>query len=542
MGPWPVNRCSNCTVTDSRAALAVQAKGAMFRRKLCAGSAALTCLAAFQIANAAPAFQVLYHERLEIAPRVDAKGQQHVAFDAYGRHFDLDLEPNERIRRGVPVNRSDIKPYRGTVAGRAGSWVRLTQTRDGWRGVLYDGQDLYAIESARQLQKAGVQSLTNDGTSPVMYRLADALMPDSGAYCGTDTSESPTQSSHTTALSAYRAITKDLALKDTGVGATQELVVSIVTDHQFSDAIGSDAAGEVTARMDVVEGIWSSQAGINISLGAVNILTDASDTFSTTTIPTDLLAEVATYRGKLPNDSSGLTHLMSGRTLDGSIIGIAYVGTVCDGADSVSLSDTTVSTTMGALVTAHEIGHNFNAPHDGVAGACASTPQTYLMAPKINLSNQFSTCSLTQIAARAATASCLQQVSSSSSGGGSGSGGSSSGGVSSGGGTVSDPGSGTTGGSPSGGGGGSLDLTWLAFLGTSLMLHLRAATRARNARVGRRASGTAPGPWRRRAAAVNPTPPAGPSRPPARLAWRQPRRPHHPFPRERRSPSSSLRA
>jgi len=268
-------------------------------------------------------------------------------------------------------------------------------------------------------------------------------------------------------------------MKESSVGATQELVVSIVTDHQFSDAIGSDAAGEIVARMDVVEGIWSSQAGINIALGAVNILTDTGDTFSTTTVPTDLLAEVATYRGKLPNDSSGLTHLMSGRTLDNSIIGIAYVGTVCDGTTSVSLSDTTVSTTMGALVTAHEIGHNFNAPHDGVTGACASTPQTYLMAPKINLSNQFSACSLTQIAARAATASCLQQVSSGSSGGGSGSSGSSSGGVSSGGGTVSDPGSGTPGGSSGGGGGGSLDLTWLAFLGASVMLHLRAAARRR---------------------------------------------------------------
>src|ERR1700757_2561465 len=122
--------------------------GHMFRRRLCTGSAALSCLAAFQIANAAPTFQILYHERLEIAPRVDNKGQQHLGFDAYGRHFDLDLEPNEGIVRGVPANRSDIKPYSGSVTGQAGSWARLTQTRDGWRGVIFDGQDFYAIELA----------------------------------------------------------------------------------------------------------------------------------------------------------------------------------------------------------------------------------------------------------------------------------------------------------------------------------------------------------------------------------------------------------
>jgi hypothetical protein len=454
----------------------------MFRRKLCTGSAALTCLAAFQIANAAPTYQVLYHERLEIVPRVDAQGQQHLGFDAYGRHFDLDLEPNESIRRGVPTNRSDIKPYRGTVAGRAGSWVRLTQTRDGWRGVLSDGQDLYAIEPARQLQKAGVQSVTGDGASPVMYRFADTLMPDGAGYCGTATDENLAQSAHSSALNAYTAIAKDLALKDTSVVTTRQLVVSVVTDHPFSDQI-SDPAGEIVARMDVVDGIWAAQVGIHIALGTVNVVSDTDDPFSATTVPTDLLAEVATYRGKLPgSDGSGLTHLMSGRTLDGNIIGIAYVGAVCDGSDSVSLSDTTISTTMGALVAAHELGHNFNSPHDGVAGACASTPQTYLMAPKINFSNQFSSCSLTQITARAASASCLQQVSSGSSGSSSspGSGTTSPGGTPTSGGTVSDPGSGgTSSGSSGGGGGGSLDLTWLAALSAGLMLHLCTPIRRR---------------------------------------------------------------
>lgn len=475
----------------------------MFRRKLCAGSAALTCLAALQIANAAPAYQVLYHERLQITPRVDGQGQQQLEFDAYGRHFDLDLEPNERIRRGIPANRSDIKPYSGTVAGRSGSWVRLTQTRDGWRGVLSDGLDLYAIEPASQLQKAGVQAVTGDGNAPVIYRLADTLMPDGAGYCGTDTGEGLTQSSRATAQSAYAAIAKDLAMKDTSVAATRQLVVSIVTDHSFSDQI-SDPAGEIASRMDVVDGIWSSQVGIHIALGTVNVVSDTDDPFSATTVPTDLLTEVATYRGKLPgNDSSGLTHLMSGRALDGNIVGIAYVGAVCDGSDSVSLSDTTVSTTMGALITAHELGHNFNSPHDGVAGACASTPQTYLMAPQINFSNQFSACSLTQITLRAASASCVQSAGSSiSSGGGSSSGGSSSGGAPSNGGTVSDPGSGgtTTGGS-SGGGGGSLDLAWLVALGAGLMLHLRASIHARRgtyrATSGVRAPGTRPATPRR---------------------------------------------
>jgi hypothetical protein len=125
----------------------------MFNRKLCTGSAVLACLALFRTATGAPAFQVLYHEKLEITPRVDAKGQQHVSFDAYGRHFDVNLELNENIRRVSRRSRSDIKPYRGTVSGQTGSWVRLTQTRDGWRGVISDGHELYAIEPENELRR-----------------------------------------------------------------------------------------------------------------------------------------------------------------------------------------------------------------------------------------------------------------------------------------------------------------------------------------------------------------------------------------------------
>src|SRR3984885_2677131 len=180
----------------------------MFNRKLCTGSAVLACLALFRTATGAPAFQVLYHEKLEITPRVDAKGQQHVSFDAYGRHFDVNLELNENIRRGVSSGRSDIKPYRGTVTGQSGSWVRLTQTRDGWRGVISDGHELYAIQPENELQAAlapaSVAGSTSSSSAPVIYRLADAIMPDRAGYCGTDLDEGlPSNASRPTALKAF---------------------------------------------------------------------------------------------------------------------------------------------------------------------------------------------------------------------------------------------------------------------------------------------------------------------------------------------------
>src|SRR5262249_39353203 len=128
-------------------------------------------------------------ERLDITARVETNGQQHVSFDAYGRHFDIDLELNDNIARGISADRTDIKPYRGTVTGQAGSWVRLTWSRDGWRGVVSDGQDVYAIEPAGEMKQTAIQPLPAGASSsaPIMYRLADAIMPDGAGVCGTDT-------------------------------------------------------------------------------------------------------------------------------------------------------------------------------------------------------------------------------------------------------------------------------------------------------------------------------------------------------------------
>lgn len=373
---------------------------------------ALACLALIGAAEAAPAFKVLYHERLDLESHADANGQQHVSFDAYGRRFDLDLEPNDGIGHAVSVDRPDIKPYSGSVEGQSGSWVRLTHTRDGWRGLLFDGQELYAIDPESELTNVAVQPLTSPSSSaPVMYRLADALMPLGAGFCGTVTDESVTSGpGRPTALKAFTHIAEELSTQASEI-PTRRLVVGVVADHEFVDKIGSDPEGAIIARMAIVDGIWSSEVGIRIALAPITIFPRLQDPFTATTVPTNLLAELRGYRGGLSAHlQTGVTHLMTGRELNGNIIGIAYLGALCNGNSSASLSQSTGSTTMAALIAAHELGHNFNAVHDGVPGVCATVPQTYLMAPFINFSNQFSPCSLKQIDARAATAQCLADV------------------------------------------------------------------------------------------------------------------------------------
>jgi uncharacterized repeat protein (TIGR01451 family) len=74
------------------------------------------------------------------------------------------------------------------------------------------------------------------------------------------------------------------------------------------------------------------------------------------------------------------------------------------------LSEGTDNATFDSLVAAHEIGHNFGAPHDGVTGACEAEPLSFIMAPTLNGSLEFSPCTIAIMQANAAQASCVSAL------------------------------------------------------------------------------------------------------------------------------------
>jgi hypothetical protein len=370
----------------------------------------LLALLTVSSAHGATLLKILYQEKIELRRSTVAGSPQHLSFDAYGRRFDLLLERNPRIMRAVPPGMDSIEPLQGTVEGASGSWVRLTGGRSGWRGVFFDGSDLFAIEPAADIADATVQPLAASGSTPVIYRLSDALLPVGAGFCEVVTPDGAvtTPDGKVTAAAVFKALAAQLS---TGELATLKQVrVGIVADQEFAHAFSGAVTPEeaIVARMNIVDGIFSTQVGVKIELAPPTIFRQNPEPF-TRSKASDLLTEVRDYRRATPQQLAlGLTHLMTGRTLDGATVGIAYIGTVCDGEDAASLSEATRSTTTAALIAAHEIGHNFNAPHDGEAGsACASTPQTFLMAPHLNGSDHFSACSLQQMQPVVRNASCL---------------------------------------------------------------------------------------------------------------------------------------
>jgi len=375
---------------------------------------------AFPAATAAPAFRILYHEAIRPATQQVSGHTRSMSFDAYGRRFNFALQPNEALRRAIPANRTDIEALSGHLEGQPASWVRMTHTRTGWHGMVADGRELYAIEPAAEVAGALVQPVAGTpAATTVMYRLKDALLPVGPAFCeilnidgspytggdGISSSSGSATQGRVTAQMVFNSVVRDTMTQPAGPGL--ELTVGVVADYEFYQHFSGDPEGTIIARMDIVDGIWSSQVGLKISLAPLTVLKTADEPF-TKTVPADLLAQVRKFRSsQLTQTDTGVTHLMTGRDLDGDTVGISYMGTVCDSQYADSLSEGAHSTLMSALIAAHELGHNFNAPHDGEKGACASTPQTFLMAPRVNFSDQFSSCSLEQINTTIQTAACL---------------------------------------------------------------------------------------------------------------------------------------
>lgn len=321
-----------------------------------------------------------------------------VSFDALGQHFALQLESNDQLIANLPKAQkrrlAAIQIYRGSVVGVANSWVRLTQSGERLSGMIWDGVEMYVIDSADEIAEALRTTPSGVDSHPVIYRLADAKFD---GQCALDPIATP--------LNDYQGLVGHLQEL---LAATRQLNFAVVADAQFVQT-NSDPRGAIVARMNVVDGIFSEQVGVHLNVSEIRLLTNNGSL--TATNPGTLLNQLSAFAGGSGFTNPGLTHLFTGRDLDGSVIGIAYLSSLCSARFGVGLSETRGTGTVGALTVAHEVGHNFGAPHDNQGGSpCASTPGTFLMNPFLNGSDQFSQCSLTQIQPNVANATCLNPL------------------------------------------------------------------------------------------------------------------------------------
>lgn len=317
-------------------------------------------------------------------------------FQAFGRQFDFSLEPNRALLSSVErrISAAGIEVYRGAIAGRADTWARFVVADGVPRGMFFDGSELYAVDT----------SVTADrDETAIIYRLSDLVIAAGTLGCAHVEKAK-------TAAELFAAVQGETgAGRSQGPGAVSNMDIGLVADFEFTSVMGPATDLEMITRMNIVDGIFSSQLGVQLTVTHIDSFSSANDPFSDTTDSGVLIDEVADFRFQSVEQSlTGLTHLYTGRDLDGTNVGVAYSSALCSNFFGAGLTQGTHGAAVDALITAHEMGHNFGAPHDGTSGsACESTPMTFLMAPSVNGNDQFSSCSITEMQDDVAAAACI---------------------------------------------------------------------------------------------------------------------------------------
>ncbi len=322
-----------------------------------------------------------------------------LSFDALGQRFELRLEANDRLLKGIPAEAivDGVRAYRGKLANNPDSWIRIVMYDGMPRGLVWDGKTMYAIEAP------GDSAL--DIKSPIVYRLDDLYIPPGTMSCDSDSMSGK-------ASQVYNRMKTDLTRGiSQAPGAVSEITMGAIGDALFTNLRGGSTAAvaAITARFNNIDGYYSEQVGVQINLQSITTFDDASDPFDDTLSTSSLLDQVSEYRFQTPAQNSlGLTHLYTGRDFDTTTVGIAWLGTLCDSYFGAGVSEGTAGLTTDSLIAAHEIGHNFGADHDGdPARSCPDEPEIYIMAPAVTGNEEFSACSIGVMQATAAAASCV---------------------------------------------------------------------------------------------------------------------------------------
>lgn len=134
------------------------------------------------------------------------------------------------------------------------------------------------------------------------------------------------------------------------------VTVATYADPEFVYAKGTASNDEIARHINVAEALYARQLGIRFKILEQSIF----DT-STPEIQPGLVLDSFRSR-KTPSDTN-VQYLFTGKDLDGSTIGIAYVGAVCY-EPTYAQGVVQLYGELTGNIFAHEVGHNLGAVHD----------------------------------------------------------------------------------------------------------------------------------------------------------------------------------
>jgi hypothetical protein len=347
--------------------------------------------------------------------------QKRITFSAFGRFFELELRacqlysPKAQIRwvgyEGVFAEQPPQIYFKGKVSGDDSSWLRLAIEQDEVEGIISTEEDVYFIVPGRRF---GVSAWNQ---ASIIYRLSDVIPLWDDHQCAIDVSVSPEEmiidvepgrdeARAQSLLDRYRLSVDELR-SSLPAGTLKEAEIHVVADGAYHARHQGDSASRIASVINAISGIYEAELDVRITIGQSTVYTEATDPFTSSNNPSDLLNNFTFDEPHV--QGFDLAHLFTGRNVDGSVVGNAWLGVVCNGTYGTGFSQDLSSLDSRIVLTAHEMGHNFDSGHDGSSGH--GCDWGFVMWPSIIPSaREFSTCSEVSMNDHIDTRSCLAEV------------------------------------------------------------------------------------------------------------------------------------
>lgn len=322
-----------------------------------------------------------------------------LAFDAQDQPFTLLLEPTSVRAPGfrVLVQQADGSlvdhpapaplTYRGNVLEMHDSVVTGSLIEGQFTGRILTPDQAWVIQPLTDILPAAARS------AYVVYG-ADDVIPD-GSRCGNDDifdqsgaglfrrpgvvgghdhhdHAGPDLSDHADG---------DQWLDPAGI---KEAEIAYDADFEFFQKNSSNVNTTIADIENVhnsINVIYERDVEIHETITTIIVRSNSADPY-TSTDPGTLLGE---FQDEWNTNQTGITrdlaHLMTGKNLAGGVIGVAYLGVVCNRSVAYGLSESRFTSNFNQRVglSAHEQGHNWGAPH--CCGGCSGCSSCRIMCP-----------------------------------------------------------------------------------------------------------------------------------------------------------------
>lgn len=277
--------------------------------------------------------------------------------------------------------------YRGWIADMPESIVAASLIDGELTATIHLGAGLPSW-TVQPLSSAGVDGLTGARGVHAVYDNGD--MDTLDAECGTDDTET-------------RLLPESLGPGDSLDPSHKVCEIALDADFEF---YGKNSSSVMATQNDMenivnaVASIYDSTAGIHYEITTMIVRTTAADPYTTTGasgILNEVGAEWNANQGAVQRD---VVHMFTGKNISGSTIGIAWLNVICNksSAYGVVQSKYTSNFAYRTALSAHELGHNWNAGHcDGQSdcrimcsglGGCTGTVTSFGSSSTTKITNK----------------------------------------------------------------------------------------------------------------------------------------------------------